>query len=157
MIDKVYTSYFYKIRFFEPNMVPLSTAVWDPKWYHNLKGNNMVFIDKRGVINGLRIYQLHPDKTCDFYCEQCKKTKDPATCDFLKKYAEQLDRIDFNVFMANLENYLEVIKTEYLKTDKDLIPVFMVHEALGNPCSERRTIQDWFGKNGVPCSEWFED
>lgn len=32
---KFYTSYFYKLRFFTPNMLPFSTAKWDPKWYHN--------------------------------------------------------------------------------------------------------------------------
>ena len=28
-----YTSYFYKIRFMKPYMIPLSTAVFNPKWY----------------------------------------------------------------------------------------------------------------------------
>lgn len=27
---KFVTSYFYKVRFFTPNMIPLSTAIWDP-------------------------------------------------------------------------------------------------------------------------------
>ena len=30
---KVQTSYFYQIRNFTPNMVPLSTAMWDPKFH----------------------------------------------------------------------------------------------------------------------------
>lgn len=29
-IMKIYTSYFYMIRFMKPNMIPLSTAKWDP-------------------------------------------------------------------------------------------------------------------------------
>ena len=35
---KIMTSYFYAIRFFKPNMIPISTAKWDPKWYHQNKG-----------------------------------------------------------------------------------------------------------------------
>ena len=31
---KIYTSYFYQIRFFKPNMIPLSTAKYDPSWFH---------------------------------------------------------------------------------------------------------------------------
>lgn len=28
---KIKISYFYMIRFFKPNQIPISTAVWDPK------------------------------------------------------------------------------------------------------------------------------
>lgn len=153
MIKEVYTSYFYKIRFFEPHMVPLSTAVWDPKWYHNFKGENCVYIDKRGVINGLRVNQLHPDNTCDYQCKQCNKTGDPSICEFITNYRIQLSKIPFDKFIENLEKYLEVIRSDYLRTDNELIPVFMVHEAIGNSCSERRPLQDWFNDNGVKCSE----
>lgn len=48
---KFYISYFYQIRFFKPNMIPISTAKWDPKWYSQ---NGKPYIDKRGVVNGLR-------------------------------------------------------------------------------------------------------
>ena len=34
------TSYFYQIRFFRPDMIPLSTARFDPSWYHRNKGHN---------------------------------------------------------------------------------------------------------------------
>ena len=30
---KIYTSYFYQIRNFKPNMIPVSTAISDPFWY----------------------------------------------------------------------------------------------------------------------------
>ncbi len=81
---EIATSYFYQIRFFKPSMIPVSTAVFDPKWYHNFKGQDHVFIDKRGVVNGLRIKSLMPDYTCNNLCrgfETCP-TKDPGTCDF---------------------------------------------------------------------------
>ena len=49
---KLAISYFYQIRFFKPYMIPVSTAHWDPAWYHDWAGAAHVFVDKRGVING---------------------------------------------------------------------------------------------------------
>ena len=63
---KIYISYFYQIRNFPKTLIPLSTAHWDPKWYH--QKNNKVFLDKRGVLNGLRIDELSPGKECDGLC-----------------------------------------------------------------------------------------
>ena len=40
----IYISYFYNIRFFPKNLIPISTAMWDPKWYHNFKSDDTVFI-----------------------------------------------------------------------------------------------------------------
>ena len=85
---KIYTSYFYKIRFFKPWQIPISTAVWDPKWFNDFKGQGYRFLDKRNVINGLRCESLHPDKTCQDLCrglETCD-CKDPSKCEFLKRY-----------------------------------------------------------------------
>lgn len=42
---KLCTSYFYRIRFFRPDIVPFSTAKWDPKWYHNFQGQANIFLD----------------------------------------------------------------------------------------------------------------
>ena len=44
--------YFYQVRFFTPNMIPVSTALGDPKWYHQNKGQQFTFLDKNNVING---------------------------------------------------------------------------------------------------------
>ena len=32
---KIRLSYFYQIRFFKKNMIPMSTALSDPEWYHD--------------------------------------------------------------------------------------------------------------------------
>ena len=64
----IYISYFYNVRFLKPDQVPVSTAVWDPKWFHDFKGQSHKFFDKRGVLNGLRAESLHPDHTCDSLC-----------------------------------------------------------------------------------------
>lgn len=152
-IDKVYTSYFYMIRFFDKNMVPLSTAVWDPKWYHLNQGPDTVYIDKRGVINGLRINPLHPEKDNDM-CITCKRNGDPSTCEFIQRYKAQLNAIDFDSFIVALEKYLDTIARDYLKTDEQLIPVFIVHEDSKNPCSERKPLQEFFNSYGLQCTEW---
>ena len=34
---KIYISYFYAVRFFKPYQIPMSTAVWDPKWWRGVK------------------------------------------------------------------------------------------------------------------------
>ena len=73
---KIYTSYFYKIRFFKPNMIPISTAMWDPKWYHANQKQDHWFVDKNGVINGLRASVFAPGEvatavsTCGPLCDK---------------------------------------------------------------------------------------
>lgn len=42
-------SYFYNVRHMKPYQVPVSTAMYDLKWFHNNnnnQGNGHVFIDK---------------------------------------------------------------------------------------------------------------
>lgn len=147
MIDKIYVSYFYMIRFFKPNMVPLSTAIWDPKWYHHFRGQDNIFIDKRGVINGLRLNPLHPEPDNDC-CITCKKTGDPNVCEFIRRYRNQIYSIDFNKFMETLESYLNIINERYLHQG-NIIPVLIVHEAPSNMCSERIVLRNWFNNNGM--------
>lgn len=56
---KFYISYFYAVRFMKPNTVALSTAMWDPKWFYD-KYQGDVYLDKRGVLNGLRAEPFVP-------------------------------------------------------------------------------------------------
>ena len=70
---QIYTSYFYQIRNFKKNMVPVSTAITDPAWYRPPQGKEY-YIDKRGIVCGLRyeplIVQLKGTQGCcvDFLC-----------------------------------------------------------------------------------------
>ena len=32
---KIRISYFYQVRNFKPNMIPMSTAISDPAWFHD--------------------------------------------------------------------------------------------------------------------------
>jgi len=147
-------SYFYQIRFFKPYMVPISTAVWDPKWYHSFKDQNHVFIDRNGVINGLRIKPLMPGDTCAHLCrgrEYCASSG-PDTCTFLQNYYMQLEALDFNEFMWNLEKHLHDL-FEKCHIESEPLAVLMVHEAFSNPCSERVALLKWFSNHGLPVSE----
>jgi len=151
MITQVYTSYFYQIRNFKKNYIPISTAKWDPSWYHQGGGHQYVYKDKRGIYNGIRIesfpYNIDETIACNPNCN-----KDYKNCSFLKEYSKELDKIDFNRFMTDLEVLLLNIK-HIEKQEKDLIPVFIVYETPSNKCSERQCIIDWFNRNGVKCKE----
>lgn len=157
---KIYVSYFYMIRFFNKNLIPLSTAIWDPKWYHDFKGQEYYYRDDNGVINGLRCDILHPEPHNDI-CMHCKdengnKQNSPDDCSFLKVYMEQLRRIPFPEFYKRLESYCDIIHNEFPDIENPDI-VLIVHEAPDNPCSERSVLFKWFEENGHKIEEWNKD
>lgn len=143
---KFYISYFYNIRFFPQTLIPVSTAVYDPKWYHMNLSNDAIYIDKRGVINGVRCKGLSPYKVHASCGEGCDKSH-YETCDFLKEYKQYLDSLDF-------DKVIEIIKTSTSKLRKDCDICLIVHEAVGNPCSERGPLIQWFKEHGVELEEW---
>lgn len=147
---QIYTSYFYQIRNFTPNMIPISTAVWDPKWFHDFKDANYIFKDKNGVYNGIRCPILAPGSACEGLCqgvENCEGKNTPDKCKFLQQYKQQLDKIDYKQFMQDLEELVKKIDID------NPIVVFIVYETPKNPCSERQTIIDWFNIHGNPVKE----
>lgn len=139
-------------------MVPLSTAVFDPKWYFNFQKQGTVWKDKNGVYNGLRAEVFAPGPLCEGLCrgpETCI-TKDPRTCLFLKTYRYQLDQLDFNDVIARCERIGKYIQSlEKFSHDPEI--ALILHEAPQNPCSERRVIQEWFAANGVQIIEWSKE
>lgn len=151
---RIYTSYFYQIRFFTPNVIPLSTAVWDPKWYHNHQDQGHIYKDKRGVLNGIRYAPLAPGQECSGDChgrDNCQY--DPNSCVFLKHYRDQLDKIDFQQMLRDLKSLADSSAQAFnLKGDVSIC--LIVHEAPSNPCSERFVIQQWFKDNNFPIAEW---
>lgn len=149
---KIYTSYFYQIRFFKPNMIPFSTAVWDPKWFHAGNNSGYKFIDKNGVINGLRVPELSPQ--VGGCCKGCKK--DPETCDFISAYRGQLNELDFDHLMNYLESRASYFKSELGFTEEPEI-ILMVYETPDNKCSERNEIQKLFKNHGIEVREWSKD
>lgn len=151
---KLYTSYFYNIRFFNNTMIPLSTAVYDPKWFHDNKGDNHRYYDKNGVLIGLRIPIMNP-KSCHADGCPCEllKSNDNPKCKFLTEYREGLDKINFQKLINSLENLVVNYKLTH-KLEQEISVVFIVHESPDNPCSERIAIQDYFKSHGIEITEW---
>lgn len=147
-----YISYFYNIRFFPENLIPMSTAMWDPKWFHNYGPETIIFRDKRNVINGVRADALTPFALSDHnLCkgrDNCKYK--PSNCKFLKEYFEYLSSLDFYMITSNLE-YM----ANKLIPGSDIC--LMVYEAPNNECSERQMLIKWFNKHGVDLPEWKKD
>lgn len=139
----------------KPHMVPLSTAVWDPKWFHQNHNQEYVWKDKNGVYNGLRAPVFAPGPLCENLCrgpETCV-TRDPRTCLFLNTYRYQLDQLDFDNIVTRCESMGKRIQNLEKFVEEPII-ILLVHEAPQNPCSERRVIQEWFAANGKEVVEW---
>lgn len=152
---KVAISYFAQLRNFKPNMIPVSTAVWDPKWYHEFKGPKHIFYDKKGVLNGARCEMLVPGNACNGLCRGKDTCADinPENCPFLTKYSEQLDNIDFRSMLNYLQRMEEWAEYNTNIPKEDLVLVFMVYEKYDNPCSERNAIIKYFRKHGIDIDE----
>lgn len=151
---KILISYFYMIRFFTPDMIPLSTAKWDPKWYHNSKTQDDIFVDARGVLNGLRAPVFAPGELALAVSDcgpQC--SKEPNTCNFLRAYEFQLNQLDFKDIQQRIENICNKA-ANFLHLEKEPIPVLIVHEAPNNPCSERDIIKKWFKQYNIDIEEF---
>lgn len=149
---KIYISYFYNIRFFTHDLVPVSTAIWDPKWYHDGKGNDYRFFDKRDIWNGVRFEELSPMKLeGDPECINCKVKPDISKCGFIKRYKEYLNTLDFELLMAKMHG---LVGTMMDILGHEVHPVLIVHEAPWNPCSERSPLVEWFREHGVEIEEW---
>lgn len=149
---KLYTSYFYQIRFFDRNMIPLSTAMYDPAWYHDHHKSDYIYLDKRGVLNGVRINNLVPGKSCHNLCRGKECTDNPKSCAFLSKYREQLNQIPFDKFIRGLEK----LEKQFINKMQvpEIVFVFIFHEKPGVACSERNPVQEWFKEHGYELEEW---
>ena len=155
MSFKILTSYFYQIRFFKPNYIPLSTAVFDPKWFHKNLGNTYQYFDKNNVLNGLRAEPFVPNKDCEGLCRGPSVciTEDPTTCEFLSTYYNQLKQLNFNSIMERFSRLAAQYKAAK-NLSNDIIFVLIFHETPNNPCSERWMVQKWFKENGYELEEF---
>lgn len=147
-MNKIKISYFAQIRNFKENQIPLSTAHWDPKWYHNFTGDyNRVFLDKNNRVLGIRINMLSPGKECDNLCRGADGigsicNGNSSKCKFLNAYRRQLNKItkdEFELFINNLSNKLEAKLHR-----KDFEFIILVYETPDNLCSERVVIKEWY-------------
>lgn len=152
---QIRTSYFYQIRHFKKNMIPISTCIWDPAWFHNFTQDyDHIFFDKRHILNGLRLEKIieqgrhsnHGPDMCP--CEN----KQYKTCSFLQQYRNNLEKIDFNEMIMDMQNFAENYKRNE-KIEEEIILVLIVYETPSNPCSERIPLQEYFTKHGWECKE----
>lgn len=132
---KFYISYFWNVRNMPPEVVCLSTAIWDPKWFYLGKQGN-VYRDKRGVMNGLRAEPFVPK------CEYSDH--------FMEDYKKQLDGLDFDDMICRFRSIAERVSPN--ADDPEI--VLLVHEAPDNPNSERWPLFDWFKEHGIEAQEY---
>ena len=146
---KVYTSYFYQVRFFKPYMIPLSTAMWDPKWFHNFKGSKHIFYDKNGIVNGAKAIPFVPGEQCEGLCDGSCIEKHPESCEFMNAYRKQLSKLKYKKVMS----WLEAIGNNLVKDGQEPYMILLFHEKPDNPCSERVAVQEWFADHGLEVTE----
>ena len=133
----IYTSYFYQIRNFAPNMIPVSTCISDPVWYRPPEGKQW-YTDKRGIICGLRYEPLIVQREAhDCHCP-CEEFKHQApACPTMLEYEQLL------YSCVDKEKTLQAFEYCLNKFNADTI-VLVVYETPKNLCSERWALQRFF-------------
>lgn len=132
---KIATSYFYQIRNFTPNIIPVSTALSDPAWYRPPEGKEY-YIDKRGIICELRYEPLIVQRYGEHICP-CRSKDLAPSCPTMIEYEELL------FSLVDKEKTLKAFEYCCNKFNADTIAL-MVYEAPSNPCSERVALQHFF-------------
>ena len=143
-MKKIYTSYFYQIRNFKQNMIPVSTALSDPIWFRPPDGQEY-YIDKRGIICGLRYEPLIVQSMGVYTCPCKEKNVLKGSCPTMQEYTQLLETIDFDKMIWSFNYCLN-------KFNKDTI-VLIVYEAPNNACSERKSLQEYFNSHKIECKE----
>jgi len=159
---KVYISYFYQIRNFTPNMLPLSTAMYPPKWFNK---NNRYWMDARGVINGVSIDEfIFPKHLFDNVLDDNNKCGNDCGfypigedwfkwCPFMKIYYNHLREQNLIDILNRYENVIKHTFNEILNLNIDTI-VLIVHEPPDRYCGERPVLKRYFAENGIELEEW---
>ena len=140
-------------------MIPLSTAMWDPKWFHEGKNQNHKFLDHNGVWNGFRANDLilpydkfKSVQGSGCVCgTQCKMS--PQDCLYMKTYYQHLLTINFDSMIKKYEQKIKELQKVHDFYEEPII-ILIVHEAPSCRCSERNVLQKWFAENGVQLLEW---
>ena len=146
---KIYTSYFYQIRNFKPNFIPVSTCLSDPEWYRPPQDKEY-FYDKRGIVCGLRYEPLIVQKLGHCMCPCEEREIVQGNCPTMLEYRQLLETVDFNKMIKGFEYCANKFKLPF---EEEPIIVLMVHEAPNNLCSERFALQDYFTSHGYECKE----
>ena len=151
---KIATSYFYQIRNFQPYMIPISTCLSDPVWYKP-PPEKEYYIDKRGIVNGLRYKDLIVQPggcPCKYHNQK------ELQCDFLTEYRKRLHQ---QINMIKINKAFQFCANKFqkeLNLIQEPIIVLMVYETPNNPCSERSVLQEVFNckELSYPIGEYYE-
>jgi hypothetical protein len=138
----IFTSYFYQIRNFTSNLIPVSVCLRDPVWYRPPQGKEY-YIDKRGVVNGLRYEPLIVQRYGVYTCP-CEHKDQTPFCPTMIEYENLLKSlVDKEKTLKAFEFCCNKFKKE-LNLKKEPIICLMIYEAPTNPCSERIALQHFF-------------
>ena len=140
-------TYYYNVRFMKQNQLPLSTAMWPPKFFSENSKKNEAHLNDKSVILGLTIHQFVPQLQEECPCD----IKDYLHCSFLEKYYEQLSKLDFNEVIANYESIADKL-SDIISAKIDEI-VLLVYEKPDNMCSERTALKKWFKEHCIELKE----
>ena len=148
---KIATSYFYQIRNFKPWMIPVSTALSDPFWYKPSNGEEY-YIDKRGIVNGLRyeplIVQRHGTLGCPDDFSICSMAEEKLNknyiCPTMQEYEHLLQTLVDKERTLKAFNFCANKFKEELKLKEEPVIVLMVYETPKNKWSERYALQKFF-------------
>jgi hypothetical protein len=134
-------------------MIPISTALYDPKWYHEFKDQSHYYFDKNDVINGLRYPPLNPNIDCECSKECPKYGHDPTKCHFIQDYYNAISKIDFDKMLNKFEAIANWIKQKNNIMDEMAI-ILIVHETPENQCSERSSLIRLFKEHDIELKEF---
>lgn len=134
-------------------MIPVSTCMGDPDWYKPDK-NEEYYIDKRGIVCGLRYEPLIVQAQGNHDCPCEGKEFLQGQCAVMQEYRELLETVDFDRMIKGFKFCANKFRPlPFDDGENDPIIVLMVHEAPDNPCSERAALQDYFTSHGWECKE----
>ena len=158
------TSYFYNIRFFKRNYLPISICIWDPKWYKQpiKQFNNIIGMTYNALIP--RKYDSESD--CEHCIEVNKEDFDNGKflgdihCNYLENYRKQLsiynvertlqdicekadNHYNFDNFIINNNNN----SNNNYDNNNEIHLIFIGYEIPERICTERYILAEWIEKN----------
>lgn len=140
---KFYIANFAQLRSMNKTCIPISTAVWNPKFFK-------IGLDSNEVMLGISEKELSPYKVdmSDGCQKDCPNRERVPNCPFLTKYRAYLDTIDFDYLVSEFNRVAEDVRkiTHYEGT---ATIVLLVYESINTKCSERWPLIDWFNANGI--------
>lgn len=134
---KYYISYFARLKDFTSNMLPISTAAFEQKWFRDKVEHLPELTPPMSIAATLEAKGEMCRKNCPLH----------APCGFMDLYKKYLDTLDFNNILLKLE--LLTLKHPSVDTI-----VLMVYEKYDVPCAERPCLQTWFKEHGIELKEW---